>query len=108
MHCMKGVYVLSFNDVSRKIRISHNQIITGECPSSEFGIAVRPKRGAGFSFYPFPRGRMLVLFDTVALSLHHVLFAAAFFFTLFKFIYLLLRFKREEKRGYYRNRDQTG
>lgn len=46
MHCMKGVYVLSFNNVSRKIKISHNQIITGDCPSSGVWYCCQSKTGS--------------------------------------------------------------
>lgn len=54
MRYVKGVYVLSFNNVSRKTRFIITRLLQGNVPPLEFSIAVRPKQGANFRFYPFP------------------------------------------------------
>lgn len=88
MHRVQGVYVLSLYNVSRKVKIFPRRMITGECPFSGVWRCCQTNPESWFQLLPLPK------FDTIALScsLHHVLFAAPFFFTLLK----IFRKRRKE------------
>lgn len=91
-HCVKGAWRLSFNHGSRKILISHNQIIAGEGPSSWVWCRCQYKMGSQLQLVP---------------SLISWLPAPHPFPRRFLSYYFIFKIPKGEKTGHHRNRDWT-